>query len=199
MTLSSAGTPRRTIGQRLPHRIAIAEMLARLAFGEDERIEAAERGPPVAADERQIEHVEEALIGHHHVGVGRLAVLQHDRAGGVQGGDRLDLREVAPQPGGDRIEGPLREGRRLLGGDPLALHLIGALRIGQPGIVAEMVADEEQDQQAGGEAERQAEDVDEGIGLVLRERPKADRQIVTPHCHSLIRIAARGSGSPAPP
>ena len=185
VTRSSAGDAAADDGQGPSHRIFVAEIFARLAFGEEQGIHAGERGPPVAAGERQIEHVEEMLVGHHHVGIGRSAVLQDDRARRPQSGRRLDLGEVAAEAGGDRIEGLLGEGRRLLGRDPLALHLIGALRIGQPGVVAQMIANEEQDREAGGEAERQPENIHERIGLVLHQGPEADRQIITPHARFL--------------
>jgi hypothetical protein len=62
-----------------------------------------------------------------------------------------------------------------------ALDLVDPLGVGQPFVVAGLVADVEQDHQAGGQPDGEADDVDEGVGLALRQGPVADRQIIAPH------------------
>ena len=61
------------------------------------------------------------------------------------------------------------------------LDLEDAIGVGQPAVVAGLVADVDEQHQAGGEAESEAEDVDEGVGLAPGQRPEADGQIITPH------------------
>jgi hypothetical protein len=61
------------------------------------------------------------------------------------------------------------------------LHLEDPPGIGQPLVVAHLVADEEKDHQAGRHADGEAEDVDEGVGPILGEGPEAHRQIILPH------------------
>src|SRR3954465_9923745 len=62
-----------------------------------------------------------------------------------------------------------------------ALELVGVLGVRDPAVVAHLVADEEEDHQASGHADGEAEDVDERIGAVLRQSADADGQIIAPH------------------
>jgi hypothetical protein len=52
---------------------------------------------------------------------------------------------------------------------------------GEPAVVALLVMDVEQDEDAGGHADGEPGDVDDRIGPALRQRPDRDRPIVSPH------------------
>src|SRR3546814_2676846 len=58
-----------------------------------------------------------------------------------------------------------------------ALDLVNPVRIRDPRVVAHLVADVEEDHQARGHADGEAEYVDEGVGLVLGQGPDADRKV----------------------
>ena len=55
----------------------------------------------IAAQERQAEDAEEALLGERHVDEARLAVAQEDRVEAFDAGDLLDLREIVGEAFGD--------------------------------------------------------------------------------------------------
>jgi hypothetical protein len=65
------------------------------------------------------------------------------------------------------------------------LDLIDPVGIRQPAVVAGLVADIEVDEQAGGEPDGEADDVDEGIGPVPRQRADRDRQIIAELRHAV--------------
>jgi hypothetical protein len=147
--------------------------------------------------QRQLEDVEHRPVGEADIVDGeRFAVAQHGGAAGLDVDRMFDLREIGLKPLAGDIGGHLQVGMLAgLGVVIIGLELVDVLRIGQPPVVAGLVADVEEQHQAGGKADRQAKDVDEGIGLVLDQRPDAHRHIIAPHdpCSfvSLVRQAAR--------
>ena len=159
-----------------------AEDLVRLVLAQHHRSGPRER-LAVALRHRQRDRVEKGAVDQPAlIDLPGLAVLEQRERRPTHIGGALDLREILEQR-------PLGHIGRALVLEPVAgglalvidLELIGAPRIGQPIVVAALILDVEQDQQAGRQADRQAEQVDEGIGAVLRKRAQADRQIVAPH------------------
>ena len=175
--------PPRHHGQRLPDHVLAAQQPAGFALREHRGAGLRERRLRVAGNQRKPENVEETIVDQQDVvGRQRLAVAHHDRRARQRVDRAFDLREIRLQtlPGdvGGHLEMALLAGLLAL---IVALELVAVLRIGQPRIVARLVADVEQQHQAGGEADAEAEDVDEGIGLVLDQRPDADGHVVAPH------------------
>ncbi len=167
---------------RLADDVDSAEALQRLAPAQHQVVDVPQRGGAVAVEEGDVEDPEEALVGPDHRREARLAVAQEDRLGAFGAGDRLDLREILGHRLGDDAVGALLAADLPgLGIGMDALDLEDPVGVRQPLVVAGLVADVEQDHQAGGKADRQADDVDEGVGLALRQGPVADGQIIAPH------------------
>ena len=112
-----------------------------------------------------------------------LAAAQHGGAAGLNVDAGLYLAaEIGLQPLAGNVGGHLQiVALARLRIAIIGLELVGILRIGQRRVIAPLVADVDEQHQAGGEADREAEDVDEGIGLVLGQRPDAHNHVITPH------------------
>ncbi len=157
------------------------------------------RGLP--AREGEAEHVEQRPVDHQHVlDRRRHAVLEDGRSAAERIDELADLREILPEPRARDIGRHLQQvalaGRAR---HVMRLELIAVLDVGQRPVVAELVADVEQDQQARGHADRQPQDVDQRIGAVLHQRPHTDGQIVAPHCLGPTRSEEREWGDPGDP
>jgi hypothetical protein len=175
------GALRRPLRHRPAEHVRRPELLQRLAFRQDERVDVGERGRGRAPDELELEDVEEGGIDVEFVDIDRLPVAKRLHPPRQGDGDRLDLREAGGDRVADRVRAALAAGDRLARLVPRRLHLEDPLAVRQPFVVAGLVAHVEEDEQAGREAEREAEDVDERVGSVLREGAEADRQIIAPH------------------
>ena len=75
------------------------------------------------------------------------------------------------------------------------LQLVGVFGVREPLVVALLVADIEEDHDAGGHADREAGDVDDRIGLVLGKRPDRDRPIIPPHSCVLFKLSSFGQAA----
>ena len=128
----------------------------------------------------------------HVLGRERFGAAPDHRLGAERVDHALDLREIGLEPLAGDVGGHLQVGFLAgLLGSVMGLELVGVLRIGEPLVVGRLVADVEEQHQAGGEADRQAEDVDEGIGLVLDQRPDA-----RPSCNCATSSAPLASPLP---
>ncbi len=182
------------LGHRPAERVDRPELLQRLAFRQHQRVDVGKRGLRRAAHEFELEDVEEGRIDVELVDRDRLSVAQGLHPPRQGDGDRLDLRKAAGDRIADRKRAVLVAGDRLAGLVPRRLHLEDPVAVRKPFVVAGLVAHIEQDQQAAGQPDRQAEDVDEGIGFVLAQPPDPHRQIIAPHLFDPIRSGGRGWG-----
>ena len=120
-------------------------------------------------DERNLEDIEEGTVDHSAVlDLERFAVADHRRRPGQHIDPPLDGGEIPLQGQAGRIRGHLQLQRLTAVARRVeSLQLVDVLGVGKPAIVALFVADVEKEHQAGREADRQAEDVDEGVGPAL--------------------------------
>ena len=174
----AAGDP----GHRPAQHVGAAEQAPGRGFGENDGVDGGKGGGGIARDQRQTDHVQEIAVGEIDVLDGdRLAVLAERAAGGDEPGRRFDFGELPRH----RLR---RDERRLgvasPGGGPGrldALDLVGALGLRQPIVEAQLVADEEDDQEAAGQAYGEACQVDRGEQGAAPKRLQADGEIIAQH------------------
>ena len=189
-------------GDGAAERIRRAEALHRLLAADDETVGAVERGLRIAGEEGDFQDLEEGRVGAQQVGIIGVGAVQENRPVPLGAGDRLDLGEVLGQGLGDHPFGALLELLiPRLGVGVEGLDLVDAAGVRQPLLEARLVADVEQDEDAGGEAQSEAGDVDEGIGPALGQRPETHGKIIAPHRPNSLSccspLAPRSPGAPA--
>ena len=154
----------------------------------------------IAIDEGHLEQGEERAVREQAVLDGRrLAILDDDGVDTLDVDRLLDLREILLERSarGDARHLQLHLLAAFLGGVVEILQFINAVGIGQPAVIAEFVADKAEDQQARRDAEREAGDVDRGIGPVLGESADADGHVIAPHGWSPRIAGVRRRGAVA--
>ena len=146
------------------------------------RVGGARGGAGAPPRDRDVEDLEEAGIDVAD-GVDELAVAGAQRLVRLEDADRaLDVGGVVLLEGRGGRAGRRGEGDRLAAGDVEgALGGGDAVHVRQPAVVGQLVADEQQDEEAGGEADGQAADVDGGVELVVDEVADRDREVVAQH------------------
>ncbi len=149
------------------------------------------RGQGAAREHRQLDDLQEIGVGRAVIVTERgLPVLHDDRLSTQQESDPLDLRKILLDAVPGDVGGHLAEQRNpALGVGIPGLELIGVVGVRQPLVVAIFVADVEQDQDARRHADGEAGDIDDRIGLALRQSPDRDRPVIPPHaCHPFKKL-----------
>ncbi len=169
-------------GDRPPDDVVGAETRDRLGLTQHDRIDGREGGC-IAAQQRQVDHVEQIAIGEDIIARRqRLAVLDDDGRTAERVDRLIDLREILLEGLARRVGCHLQIFglAGILAAIP-GLELVDILDAGDPAVEAQLVADEQQDHQAGGHADGEPEDVDERIDPVLEQGPQPDREIIAQH------------------
>ena len=175
---------KRTFGvQDLPHGILVAEVLPRDGFGQHHLVVAIQRRPGIARQKGHIEDVEDRTVGQIERSLVEplVAVLDHP---GVTRGHETDhvfhFGKVGPDELGYRDQhiGVLRDlvPLPMFGG-----HAEYTVRLVVEPVVAQLVADVEQDEKTASDPERQAHDVDERVALLAIQVAESHRKIVAEH------------------
>ena len=177
----------------LPHGVLVAEVLPGDGLGQHDLVVAAQRGPGIAFQKRDVEDVEDRSVRQ----VERtfvespVAVLDHP---GVHG--RVETHHVfhfgevfAHLPGRGRHDFGGPDGRAAL--PFLGDHAVDAVRLVVKPVIAQLVADIEQNEQAAGDAERQAHGIDEGVALPAAHVAQGHCDVVPEHGASMSGCSSR--------
>jgi hypothetical protein len=183
--------------ERAPERVDAREVFARGAFGQHECEGLLERRCRVAGTPFEIEELEERTVGVREalLRVGLVVRAGHrDAVRDLETGRALDLREVLLE---ERCRGPGDRGERNGGCDSsaekVARDAMNAVCFREVLVVAELVLDEERDQQKAGEADRKPDDIDRRVELVRDQVLDGNRDVASQHSGS-----PRGAGSGSP-
>ena len=185
-------------GHGLADNVGAAEPRQSLACGQNDRADRVERSLAIAVHERKADDLEE-IAADLNGAFGRvgLASLPHERRVLAHVHDFIDLRKVGLEILQGDIRGVLRPKRvaRLRSLD-MKLDLIGARRARRVAVERRLVAHIHQDRQARRHTDREPRDGDEGVRLVLSQRPQAHGQIIAPHRPVLLLVIPNAALKP---
>ena len=140
-----------------------------------------EDGRRVACEEREGEHLEQRRVGQVGIGIERFAPFPEQHCPADELGHALGLRE-----GGAHLVGHDRGDfvvvfRLAAGRGFLDQHPVDAVALDVEVVVAPLVADEQQDEQAAGHPHGQPDHVDGRVACVLAEGAEGDEEVVLQH------------------
>ena len=165
--------------EHLAQGIAAGEEFFREFPADDDRIRAGEGGAAVAAAQRESEHPQEGRVNGECLSLvkGAPAALQEHLPGGNKAAGGGDLRDLALQRrrqrgrGGHHAVAPVRDIHVAFDPEEIGLVPVEAVE-------AQLVQHQHGDQQAAGQAQGQAEDIDEGIASLAADPAPGHLQVV---------------------
>ena len=171
--------------EHLPHRVPVAEVFFCHRLGQHEHVRLCERRGGIALEkfpgkdgkDRRIDKEEPRLLEMH-------IPLTQEQSAGAEKPDRFEhrLRKIVPdqRPERWRDMAEVKRDRTVLIG-PLAGETVNPVRLLMVPVVTQFILDVEHDQDAARHPDRQSEDIDEGIPLVLDQVANRNLQVIGNH------------------
>ena len=176
-------------GDRPADRVVLPEVLAGHGLADDHRIRRRERGGGVAAHQGHVEHVEEVAVGPVDPLLVELPVFGREQPGPHRRSNAEHFLRLG-KPGPDEVaQDPGRPRRAVRHNpvDPLSPRVVP--------VVAQLVADVQEDDQAAGHADGEADDVDRGVGPGREDVPPRGEEVMSDH-GLVLPLSSREPGRP---
>ena len=169
--------------QDLPHGVLVAEVLPGNGLRQHDFVDAGQGGPGIAHQKRHVEHVEDRRVGQVEVPFveSPIPVLDHPGvAGRVEPDHFFHFGEVFAHEFG-RGHHDFGRPDHLVAIALFRDHAVDTVRLPMITVVAEFIADVQQDEEGARDPERQAHHVDERVSLPAVQMAHGHRQVVTEH------------------